>query len=180
MFPKTTFLAVLASVAVLAATPSAAQETRPTEASVRRVLAAAHLDTTLDSYSTQIETSMRAAMQHELAGQSLNAEQSTIMNHMQDKLVALMREEMDWKRMEPQIIELYRNTFTQREVNGMLAWYTSPIGKSVVAKEPLVTQQVSDYAQERVQDLVPKLMQLEKESAAQLRAAASPPAEAAH
>jgi hypothetical protein len=90
-----------------------------------------------------------------------------------------MREEMDWKRMQPQIIELYRNTFTQGEVNGMLRWYTSPIGKSVVAKEPLVTQQMSDYAQERVQDVVPKLMQLQKDTIAQLKAAASPPAPAA-
>jgi uncharacterized protein len=169
----------LIAVTLLAAPSLPAQEARPTEASVRRVLAAAHLDATLDSYNTQIETSMRAAMQHALAGQTLNTEQGAIMKQMQEKLVVLMREEMDWKRMEPQIIELYRNTFSQREVNGMLSWYTSAIGKSVVAKEPLVTQQVSDYAQERVQDLVPKLMQLEKDTAAQLRAAASPPAEPA-
>jgi len=175
-----TVLTLALVAATLGSPPLLAQEARPTETSVRHVLAAAHLDTILDSYSTQIETSLRAGMQHELAGQTLNAEQRTIMNQMQDKMVALMREEMDWKRMEPQIMELYRNTFTQREVNGMLAWYTSPTGKSVVAKVPLVTQQMADYAQERVQDVVPRLMQLQKDTVAQLKAAASPPAEAAH
>jgi hypothetical protein len=173
-------LAIAIAIAALATPPLHAQEARPTEASVRRVLTAAHLNTILDTYSTQIETSLRGGVQHELAGQTLNAQQSAIMQQMQDKLVALMREEMDWKRMEPQIIELYRNTFTQREVNGMLKWYTSPTGKAVVAKEPLVTQQISDYAQERVQDVVPKLMQLQKDTIAQLQAAASPPAESAH
>ena len=171
-------LALLA--ATLGSPPLPAQEARPTEASVRHVLAVAHLDTILGSYSTQIEASLRSGMQHELAGQTLNAEQRTIMSQMQDKMVALMREEMDWKRMEPQIVELYRNTFTQAEVNGMLKWYSSPTGKSVVAKLPLVTQQMADYAQERVQDVVPKLMQLQKDTVAQLKAAASPPALDAH
>ncbi len=174
--------AVLAAVAValLSAPALQAQDARPSEASVRRVLAAGHLDTVLDSYNAQIETSLRAGVQHELAGQPLNAQQNTIMGHMQDQLVALMHQEMDWKRMEPQIVELYRNTFTQREVDGMLRWYNSPLGKAVVAKQPLVTQQMSDYAQERVQDMVPKLMQLQKDTIVQLKAAASPPAAAAH
>jgi len=171
---------LLIATAVLAAPVLPAQDSRPTEASVRRVLAAARRDTILDSYGTQIEASLRSGMQRELAGQTLNAEQRAIMNQMQDKMVALMRGELDWKRMEPKIIELYRNTFTQGEVNGMLKWYTSPTGKAVVAKEPLVTQQMADYAQERVQDVVPKLMQLQKDTIAQLKAAASPPAQPAH
>ncbi|HEY2808626.1 MAG TPA: DUF2059 domain-containing protein [Steroidobacteraceae bacterium] len=170
--------ALAAATLVTASLP--AQEARPTEASVRAVLAAAHLQTTVDSYSTQVEASMRAAVQHELAGQPLNAEQRTIMNRMQDSMVALMREELDWQRMEPQIIELYRNTFTQAEVNGMLKWYTSPTGKAVIAKQPLVTRQMADYAQERVQDVVPRLMQLQKETIAQLKAATSPPEDGGH
>jgi uncharacterized protein len=180
MASPTPILAVTVALAILAAPPLPAQEVRPTEAAVRQVLAAAHLDTILDTYSAQIETSMRASMQRELAGQTLNPDQSAIMNRMQDQVVALMREQMDWKRMEPQIIELYRNTFSQREVNGMLGWYTSPTGKAVVAKLPVVTQQMSDYAQERVQDVVPKLMQLQKDTVAQLKAAASPPEANAH
>ncbi|MBS0580240.1 MAG: DUF2059 domain-containing protein [Proteobacteria bacterium] len=167
------------ATALLAAAPLAAQDSRPSEASVRRVLAASHRDTVLDAYTAQVEDNMRSAMQHELAGQPLNAQQRAIMDHMQDQLVALMREEMDWKRMEPQVIALYRNTFTQQEVNAMLAWYTSAAGKAVLAKEHLLTQQMADYAQARVQDLVPKLMHLQKETIVQLRAAASPPEGAA-
>jgi uncharacterized protein len=173
-------LASAIAAITLGSAPLLAQKARPSEASVRRVLAAAHQDTILDSYSTQVEASLRSGMSHELAGQTLNSEQRTIMEQMQEKMVALMRAEMDWKRMEPEIIELYRNTFTQPEVDGMLKWYTSPTGRSVVAKQTLVTQQMSDYAQERVQEVVPKLMQLQKETIAQLKAAASPPAAAAH
>ncbi len=175
-----TVLAIALAGALLASPQLPAQAARPTEASVRAVLAAARRDTILDSYGTQIEASLRSGMQRELAGQTLNPEQRAIMNQMQDKMVALMRGELDWKRMEPKIIELYRNTFTQGEINGMLKWYTSPTGKAVVAKEPLVTQQMADYAQERVQDVVPKLMQLQKDTIAQLKAAASPPAQPAH
>ncbi len=172
-----TVLALALSAAALLSVPLAAQEARPTEASVRAVLAAGHLSATLGSYGTQVEASMRSAVQHELAGQPLNAEQRTIMEHMEERMVALMREEMDWQRMEPRIIELYRSTFTQAEVNGMLKWYSSPTGKAVVGKLPLVTAQMADYAQQRVQELVPKLMQLQKETVAQLKAAASAPQE---
>ncbi len=175
-----TVLAFALTAATLLGAPLPAQEARPSEASVRAVLAAAHLKTTVDSYGTQVEASMRSAVQHELAGQPLNAQQRAIMERMQERMVALMREEMDWQRMEPQIIELYRNTFTQAEVNGMLKWYTSPTGKAVVAKQPLVTAQMADFAQERVADVVPRLMQLQKETVTQLKAAASPPAEGGH
>jgi hypothetical protein len=159
----------------LAATPLYAQNARPTEASVRKLLAAAHLDALLGATSKQVEASLRAGMKREIEGQPLNAKQLSIMDGMQEKMVAIMNEELDWTRMQDHVVELYRDTFTQQEVNGMLAWYNSPTGKAVVAKEPLIMQKVTDETQRRVRDMVPRLMQLQKETAAQLKAAASPP-----
>jgi hypothetical protein len=123
----------------------------------------------------QIETGMRSGMEHALSGQALNEQQRKILEGMQDKIVGLMREELNWASMEPQMIETYRQTFTQHEVDDMLAWYTSPSGKTVIAKQPAAMKQMSEYAQLRVKDLVPKLMQLQKATVAQLEAAATPP-----
>jgi hypothetical protein len=163
------------ALAMLAASPLYAEDTRPTEASVRKLLAVAHLDTLLGSTSKQVEASLRAGVKREIEDQPLNPQQRAILEGMQDKMVAIMRQQLDWARMEPYIAGLYRDTFTQQEVNGMIAWYNSPTGKAVVAKEPLIMQKVTEDAQRRVQDVVPRLVQLQKETVVQLKAAASPP-----
>ena len=173
-------LAIAIALALLAAPPLLAQEARPTEASVRRVLAAAHLDTILGSYGTQVEASLRAGMQHELAGQTLNAEQRAIMDRMQeqdgrahargDGLEAHGAED---HRALPQHLHAGRD---QRHAQVVHLAHRQGRGRQAAAGHA----QMADYAQERVQDMVPKLMQLQKDTIAQLKAAASPPAPAAH
>jgi hypothetical protein len=172
-------LVVAATIALLCSHPVAAQESHASEASVRQVLEATHAENLLTSMDAQIEANLRAGIQRELAGQPLNEKQRAIMADMEDKLVALMHEELDWKRLEPQFIQLYRDTFTQHEIDGMLAFYRSPTGKAVVAKLPVVMEKMTGYTQGMVQDMVPRLLQLQKDAITQLKAAASPPAEVA-
>jgi uncharacterized protein len=155
-----------------------AQDARPTEASVRKVFAVTHVDSMLNSYTAQLATSMHTGVEHVMADQPLNDAQQKIIDSMTDKMVVLMREQLDWASIEPKMVQLYRDTFTQHEIDSMLAWYDSPTGRSVIAKQPVVMQQMTDYAQLHVKDMVPKLLKLQKDTIAQLRAAATAPADA--
>ncbi|TLY66677.1 MAG: DUF2059 domain-containing protein [Gammaproteobacteria bacterium] len=73
------------------------------------------------------------------------------------------------------MIEVYRDTFTQHEIDGMLKFYRSEAGQAAINKLPTVTQESMARIQGRVNALTPKIMELEKATAAQIKAAGDAP-----
>jgi hypothetical protein len=162
-------------LAVLAAPAALAQHAKPTAASVRQLFEAMHSSSIVDSYMKQVETTMRTALQQATAGQTPNASQQKIVEDLQGKIMALVKEQLSWADLEPTMVEVYRDTFTQREIDGMLKFYQSETGKAAIAKLPTVMQESMARMQNRVNALTPKILQLEKDAIAQIRAAAQAP-----
>jgi uncharacterized protein len=153
------------------ALPALAQEAKPTAASVRQLFDAMHSSGMVESYLKQVETTMRTALQQATAGQTPNARQKKIVEDLQTRIMALVKEQLNWTDLEPIMIEVYRDTFTQHEIDGMLKFYRSEAGQAVINKLPTATQESMARIQGRVTALTPKLMELEKETAAQIKAA---------
>jgi uncharacterized protein len=163
-FLTTLLLAVLAL-------PALAQDAKPTAESVRQLFEAMHSSSMVDSYMKQVETTMRTALQQATAGQTPNARQKKMMEDLQTRIMALVKEQLNWADLEPTMIEVYRVTFTQREIDGMLKFYHSEAGQAVITKLPTVMQESMARIQGRVNSLTPRIMQLEQETAAQIKAA---------
>ena len=159
-------------LAVCASQAAYAQDAKPAEASVRQLFEVMHSSSLLDAYLTQIDGTVRASMQQALAGQQLNAKQKKILEDMGREIGSLVKAELNWSAIEPVMIEVYRNTFSPHEVDGMLTFYRSEVGQAVIAKLPAAMQQSMTSIQSHVKTLTPKIVQLEKDTAAQLKAAA--------
>jgi uncharacterized protein len=157
--------------AVLALTPALAQQPKPTAASVKQLFEAMHSSSMVESYLKQVETTMRTALQQATAGQTPNARQKKIVDDLQTRIMALVKEQLKWADLEPIMIEVYRDTFTQHEIDGMLKFYRSEAGQAVINKLPTATQESMARIQGRVNALTPKIMELEKETATQIKAA---------
>jgi hypothetical protein len=80
-----------------------------------------------------------------------------------------MREELSWEFMESMMMEVYTKTFSQDEVDGMLAFYASPAGRSVITKMPIAMQHSMQVMQQRMTIMIPKLQQMQKEMIAQVQ-----------
>ncbi|HEX4648064.1 MAG TPA: DUF2059 domain-containing protein [Steroidobacteraceae bacterium] len=164
-------------LAVLATPAALAQAGKPTEASVKQLFEVMHSSSMVDNYMKQVQTTMHTAVQQVTAGETPNPRQQKVVDELQDKIMALVKEQLNWADLEPTMIEVYRDTFTQREVDGMLKFYQSEAGKAVIIKLPTVMQESMARIQNRVSSLTPRIIQLEKDAAAQIRAAeAQPPA----
>ena len=159
-------------LAVCASQAAYAQDAKPAEQSVRQLFEVMHSSNLLDAYLTQIDGTVRASMQQALAGQQLNPKQKKILEDMGREIGSLVKAELNWSAIEPMMIEVYRNTFSQHEVDGMLTFYRSEVGQAVIAKLPAAMQQSMTSIQSHVKTLTPKIVQLEKDTAAQLKAAA--------
>ena len=164
-------LVVTVVFAVFASHTALAQNAKPSEASIRQLFEVMHSSKLLDAYVTQIDGTVRASMQQAFAGQQPTPKQQQIMETLGHNIASLVKEELNWASFEPMMIEVYRNTFSQHEVDGMLKFYRSEAGQAVIAKLPTAMQQTMASMQSHVNTLTPKIVQLERESAAQLKAA---------
>jgi hypothetical protein len=167
-------LVVTLVFAVFASQAALAQEAKPSEASIRQLFEVMHSSKLLDAYLTQIDATVRASMQQAFAGQQPTPKQQKIMETLGRNIASLVKEELNWATFEPMMIEVYSNTFTQHEVDGMLTFYRSEAGQAVIAKLPTAMQQTMTSMQSHVKTLTPKIAELERDAAAQLKAAGEP------
>ncbi|KAF1712510.1 hypothetical protein CSC70_03075 [Pseudoxanthomonas kalamensis DSM 18571] len=147
-----------------------AAESLPSEASVRDLLQVTEARKMIDASIAQIEPMMQATTQQALQGHELDDAQQALVAEMNAKLVGLLGETLDWDSLEPSFIDIYRKSFSQDEIDGMLQFYRSDAGKAVIAKMPQVMQYSMELSQQRVLGMMPKLQALQAEYLEKLKA----------
>lgn len=157
---------------LLATQPVMAAEVPASEQSIRQLMEVTQARQLLDSSLAQIDQVMQKSMQQALAGNELNAEQQRAMTDMRSRVVALFKDEMKWETLEPMFVEIYRNSLSQKDVDGMLAFYRTETGQAVINKMPLVMQNTMTAMQARMAAMGPRLQQLQAETVEQMKATA--------
>jgi uncharacterized protein len=155
-------LALIATLAI-AIQPVAAED-QASEASVRDLLEVTQSRRLLDGLQGQMDAFIKEAMGRALAGKTPTVEQQAILDEFRAKLVALFQEEMKWELLEPRFIEIYRQSFTEQEIAGMLEFYRTAAGQAVISKMPVVMQHSMALMQEMMISVSPKLRALQAEA----------------
>lgn len=75
----------------------------------------------------------------------------------QDRTMALMRKALSWDQMRADYIGVYDQTLTEEEIDGMLRFYRTPAGQSVIKKMPVVMRKSVELGQRRVQEIMPEI-----------------------
>ena len=129
----------------------------PSDASIATLLSVTQSDKMLETMYANMEQMIRQGMQQATAGKVLTDEQKRVMDLAPARLAKVMREEITWASMEPMIVKVYRETFDQTEIDGLIAFYQSPVGQSFVTKMPQVMQRSMEASQAQLQAFMPKL-----------------------
>jgi hypothetical protein len=165
----------MAAAVVLAAGATAtAGDSKPSDESLRRLLAATEAHKLLDAVTAQMEGTMKGFMRQAFEGKDLSPEQQRSVDGIQTKMGAAVREQMTWEALEPMYLRIYRDSFTQEEVDGMIAFYESPAGRAVVRKLPLVMQNTMAEMQKLMRPVMEKLMKAAEDETARVRSISSP------
>jgi hypothetical protein len=97
----------------------------------------------------------------------------------QKKLVAFIEPQIGWKAIEPEYVKQYADTFTDEELDAMLAYYKSPAGTAFLTKMPGIDKQVNETVRSRIVALQPQVNQMiaefEKTVAPPAAPASTPP-----
>ncbi len=190
-FTKAGLLAALLALGLIGLTPALAADKAPaaapagtpeapaSEASIRELMEITHSRKMLDDMMANVQVMLRKQIQQTAPENGLNEKQKQILNDMQEKTLKLFTDEMKWESLEPVFIDIYRKSFTQDDIDGLIAFYKSRTGQKMLSKMPMVMQNSMQIMQERMQSLIPKLQQIENDTQAQLKAAREQNQEAA-
>ena len=133
---------------------SAAQDDR--QALIKELLQIMDVDSTLDAVFLQMD-SMMADMSKEL---EVSDSDRDIFDDYYHSMNDLMKEEMSWKKLEPTIVTIYSEQFTEAEVEAMIDFYKTEHGKSILKKMPTVTTESMIMTQSVMQQVIPKIQTL--------------------
>ena len=147
-------------------------DARPTDASIRQLLEVMQAKTLVDAIPKQMDAYFTATLNRFAEGKQMSAEQQQAIDRKREDLNALMKENFNWESMQSIYLEVYGKTFSQAEIDSMIAFYSSPAGRAVVVKLPLAMQNTLTIMQQRMQTLMPKIQEMAKDTAAQIK---SPP-----
>ena len=59
--------------------------------------------------------------------------------------------------MRPMFVQIYQESYTQEEVDGLVAFYQSPIGVAYIEKMPIVMQKSMTLVQTRMGPMMEKM-----------------------
>jgi len=77
----------------------------------------------------------------------------------------MLQEEMNWENTKQQYIQIYAETFTQQEINDLIAFYKTSSGKAFIKKSPLIHQKTSMIYQKKSMEIIDRFAKMVEESA---------------
>lgn len=128
--------------------------------SIERLLTLTRMESMLDGMYANVDQLMRQAMRQRIGNRTLDADQQRLLDELTGKFVVVMRQEFNWATLKPHYMRIYQETFEQEEIDGLIAFYSSPAGQAFVSKMPTVMQKSMNLAQEQLRTLAPRMAEV--------------------
>ena len=106
-----------------------------------------------DQMMKMMEPMMKSMMAQ--ADKDMPAEQRAKVGEMQEKIMALIVASLN--KAKPALAKVYTDTYTEEEIDGILAFYKSPAGKAFIQKMPEVMQRSMPVMMQMMGDLQPEI-----------------------
>jgi hypothetical protein len=152
-------IACLLALNVLVIGPFAGAQELTKEAKIERLLTVMNADNMIDQMFEQIKA-MTAAQ----VPPGTSPEQVAQARQVQTKIMDLVKARISWEKMRPQYVKLYAETFSDKEISGMLAFYGSPAGRAMLEKMPALVTKIMGVAQAQMKDILPEIQRIIRES----------------
>ena len=140
------------AVAAITFAGSAAWAAAPSDAAIDELLEVMRLreqtSSMLDAMNQ--EFAQNASMFAQKSGAAEDAAVQQRMQTEQQQMGQILREEMAWEKVRPVYRQVYKESLTAEEVAGMLAFYRTPVGQSVLQKQPQITERAMQISREQI------------------------------
>jgi hypothetical protein len=169
------WIAVL--VVMMAVAPCAARADEASkQAKVRELFVAMRMEHMLDQMLTSIQRQVVAVAQMTPDADKMTPEQKKLTQDFVNQSMKAVSDSVGWTVLEPEYVKLYAATYSEDEIDGILAFYKSPVGQTMLDKTPQLSAGGMNIVQERMAEFKPKIKALQDEYMKQLAATTPAPA----
>lgn len=135
--------------------------------SVKELLKITKSEQLIDQSNEYIHKFTASSIEQITQGQEINTKQKKAIENYSQNIANILKQDFTWAKLEPEMIKIYVEEFTQQEINGMLEFYKTPVGQSTIDKLPIVMKKSMQVGYQQMNELMPKIIQagekLEKE-----------------
>jgi len=170
---KASHLALSLAFTVWSSGAAFANDAPPSDESIRAMFTLAHTEETMNGMKPQLDAIITSSMKEVSQGKEITPERQAVMDRMRDKLVAAYNETFSFQQLQLLLMRVYQATYSQDEVDGLIAFYKTPAGQALINKSPLMAQNLMSEMQAAMRPLMQRIGQIKREADQELKA---PPA----
>ena len=129
----------------------------------------------LNQMTDQMATRMRASAAQQSASHSFTPAQEKLINEYIDQVQSITRSAVSWEKIKPTLIQVYTETYTDQELDGIITFYRSPAGQAMIAKSPQLMNKTVQLVQSQMGEVQPQLVQANQEFSRKMKELNSAP-----
>ena len=119
-----------------------------------------HMDTMMDQLMSGVKKQVQQITESMPGADQATPEQKKQITDFQQRVMNLVNQKIGWKALEPDFIKLYASTYTEEELDGIIAFYKSPVGQRMMEKTPELMTKSTQITQQKMSELQPQLNQM--------------------
>jgi hypothetical protein len=152
-----THVKALVAASVLCLAGFAASAAPPSAQSLERLLKAIDAEQTVKNLQRYSDAMMKSAVDRAVQTRQFTPEQRAKLDESVRKISVEMGVELSWEGLRPVYMQVYTETFTQEEIDSIIAFYESPAGRAFIAKMPTVLQKSTSFIQSRMDGFMQRM-----------------------
>jgi uncharacterized protein len=160
----------LVSSALLIACAAFANDAPPSDASIQELTTLSRSQEVFRNVKPQMDAMIASSIKEASQGQTITPERQAVLDRMRDKMVAAYDEAFNGQAMQNVMLRVYQATYTQDEVDGLIAFYKTPAGQALINKSPLMMQNMMDEMRQMMRPMTQRMMQIKQDSERELKA----------
>lgn len=154
------------SAAVLLWTPARADDATR-KAKAEELLKVSNADQMMKQVFDQMRAQVKAIEAAQAGKTDIPADARKASEEIGDRIMALTEERLG--KMQIMLVQVYADTYTEEEIDGILGFYKSPAGQAMLRKMPVLMQRSMALGQQLMGDLMPEIQKMTQETQEKLK-----------
>jgi len=167
-----------AALPAQAAAPAAAAPSAPASpahtAKAKQLLDATNTSSGIQQQLAGLRDRVKQLATQQFAGTQFNPAQTALQNEYLKKVQDILADETDWVKLSPKVTQVYADSFTDAEIDSIVAFYKTPAGQALLTKTPATEQKVNTIISANIKEMQPRLQELTESYVTKIKAAGTP------
>jgi len=142
----------------------------PSDESINKLIEVSNATQAIKGVQQQVDTMLKNTIHDATKGQTVSPDEQKIFDAFDARVREIVLRQLDENKFKAMYLPVYREVYTQDEIDQMIAFYQSPTGKMFASKAPIIIQKSMSLMQQQMGPMMQEMQQASNDMQAQLKA----------